>query len=219
VSAHTGLVADVVNGWSLNGLVSLQSGQPYNVIDFSGAVASVYNSTTVNISDPIIGFTPGLTTSQILLQGTTGINVQQPLFDGSKLFIPTVAPGTYGVPACATVSGAQVCDTYETSFSFAGRNTFRAPFQSRADVALSKTTRLSERMAMQLRFEVFNVFNHPDFDAPATSTSLYSVTHGTGASSNVIKAVTARAPTSSLGLIQGTLGGPRIMQISAHFRF
>ena len=215
VSAKTGVAAEVLNGWSLNGLVSLQSGQPYNVIDYSGAVAGVYNSTTVNISDPIIGFTPGLTNSQILQQGTTGINIQKPLFDGSKLYIPTVAPGTYGVPACATVNNAQVCDTYETSFSAAGRNVFRAPFQSRADVSLSKSTRLTERIAMQLRFEVFNVFNHPDFDAPNTSTSLYSVTR----SGNIIKAVTVRAPTSSLGLIQSTLGGPRVMQLSVHFRF
>jgi hypothetical protein len=208
-------VPELVNGWSLNGLVSLQSGQPYNVIDFSGAVAGVYNSTTVNISDPIIGFTPGLTTSQILLQGTTGINIQKPLLDGSKLYIPTVAPGTYGVPGCATVNGAQVCDTYETSFSFAGRNTFRSPFQSRADLSLSKNTRLTERVGMQLRFEVFNVANHPDFDAPNTSTSLYSVTK----SGNVIKAVTARAPSASFGLIQSTLGGPRVMQLSLHFSF
>jgi hypothetical protein len=215
VGKRTGLESAVVNGWAFNGIVSLQSGQPYNVIDFSGAVASVYNSTTVNISDPIIGFQPGLTNSQILLQGTTGINPQQPLFDATKLFIPTVAPGTYGVPACATVNGAQVCDTYETSFSSAGRNTFRSPFQSRADVSLSKTTNLTERISMQLRFEVFNVFNHPDFDAPSTSTSLYSVTR----SGNAIKAVTVRAPSASIGLISDTLGSPRIMQISAHFRF
>jgi hypothetical protein len=210
-----GLLSRVTNGWTLNGLVSLQSGQPYNFIDYSGAIASVYNSDTVNISDPIIGFTPGTTVPQLALQGTTGYNVNQPLVDGSKLYIPTIAPGTMGVPPCATVNGSQVCDTYETGFSGFGRNTFRAPFQSRADLSLAKTTRINERMSLNLRFDVFNVFNHPDFDAPNINNSLYSETF----SGNSITKVTVKSVSSTFGLIQSTLGGPRIMQLSAHFRF
>ena len=215
LNTKTGVLASIVNGWALNGLVGLQSGQPYNVYDFSGAVAGIYNSTTVNIADPIIGFTPGLTMSQIKLQGTTSVNPLQPLYDVTKLYIPTLAPGTSGVPACATVSGAQVCDTYESGFSATGRNTFRGPFQTRADVALAKNTRITEHATLQLRLEVFNVLNHPDFDVPSASTSLYSVTR----SGNTIKTVTVRGPSATLGLIQQTLGSPRIMQISAHFRF
>jgi len=213
--ANTGILPLLTRGWTLNGLVSLQSGQPYNFIDYSGAIASVYNSTTVNISDPIMGFTPGTSVSQLELQGTTGINPNKPLIDTSKLYIPTVAPGSMGVPPCATVNGAQVCDTYETSFSGFGRNTFRAPFESRADISLAKVTRIGERMSLALRFDVFNVFNHPDFDAPNVNNSLYSVTR----SGNAITKVTVRAVSSSLGLIQSTLGGPRIMMLSAHFRF
>jgi hypothetical protein len=215
VKDKTGALSLLTNGWTLNGLVSLQSGQPYNFIDYSGAVAAVYNSTTVNISDPILGFTPGSTIPQLALQGTTGFNVNKPLVDTSKLYIPVVAPGTFGVPGCATVSGSQVCDTYETSFSSFGRNTFRAPFQSRVDMSLGKQTRITERYSLNLRFDVFNVFNHPDFDAPNTSVSLYSATY-TG---NAITKITVKPVSSSLGLIQNTLGSPRIMMLSAHFRF
>jgi hypothetical protein len=215
VRGNSGVLPYLTRGWTLNGLVSLQSGQPYNFIDYSGAIAGVYNSTTVNISDPIMGFVPGSTVGQLLLQGTTGVNPNKPLVDTSKLYIPTIAPGTMGVPPCATVSGAQVCDTYETSFSSFGRNTFRAPFQTRADVSLSKVTRITERMGLTLRFDVFNVFNHPDFDAPNVNNSLYSVTR----SGNSITKVTVKPVSSSLGLIQTTLGGPRIMMLSAHFRF
>ncbi len=68
---------------------------------------------------------------------------------------------------------------------------------------------------MNLRFDVFNVFNHPDFDAPNSNSGLYSVTR----SGNSITKVTVKAPSASLGLIQGTLGGPRIMMLSAHFTF
>ncbi len=210
-----GLLSVLTSGWTLNGLVSLQSGQPYNFIDYSGAVASVYNSYTVNISDPIIGFTPGTTIFQLKLQGSTGINPNKPLVDTSKLYIPTLAPGTMGVPPCATVNGAQVCDNFETSFSNFGRNTFRAPFQSRVDVSLAKNTRLTERLSLNLRFDAFNVLNHPDFDAPNINNSLYSET----TSGNAITNVTVKPVSSSLGLIQNTLGGPRIMMLSAHIRF
>ena len=215
VKSKSGLLAAFANGWTVNGVIGLQSGQPYNVYDFSGAVAGQINSTTINIADPIIGFTPGVTMSQLKLQGTTGVKVLQPLFDTTKLYIPTLAPGTNGVPPCATVNGAQVCDTYESGYSATGRNTFRGPFQTRFDVAFGKSTRLTEKIGMQVRLDIFNVMNHPDFDVPSASTSLYSVTK----SGNAIKAVTVRAPSATLGLIQQTLGGPRVMQVSAHFRF
>lgn len=210
-----GPLAMAANGWTLNGIVSLQSGQPYNIYDFSGAVAAVYNSTTINIADPIIGFTPGTSYSQLKLQGTTGVSPSSPLIDVSKLYIPTIQPGTMGVPGCATVSGAQACDTFETSFGGNGRNTFRGPFQSRFDMALMKRTRITEKVSMDFRVDAFNIFNHPDFDVPSNSTSLYSTTK----SGNAITKITVRAPSATLGTITQTLGSPRTMQFSMHLVF
>jgi Carboxypeptidase regulatory-like domain/TonB dependent receptor len=207
-----GVLSTFTNGWALTGIVTLQSGQPYNLYDFSGAVGGLYNSTTINIADPTLGFAPGTTISQIMLQSTSSVQPLKPTIDTSKIYIPTVQPGTFGVPACS----ASPCDTYETVFSNTGRNIFRGPFQSRWDGALSKRTHITERISMDLRWDVFNIFNHPDFDVPVTSTGLYSVTR----SGNVIKAVTVRDPkTTTLGLIQQTLGSPRIMQLSLHLTF
>jgi len=210
-----GVLAPLLNGWAFSGVTTLQSGQPYNLYDYSGAVAGLFNSTTVNIADPVLGFSPTVSIPQIKLQGTTGVNPAKPLFDASKIYIPTVQPGTFGVPGCATVNGAPVCDTYESVFSSSGRNTFRGPFQSRFDMALSKRIRVNERHNIDFRAEAFNIFNHPDFDVPSASTSLYNVTR----SGNAIKAVTIRAPSPSLGLIQQTLGSPRVIQMSLHLSF
>lgn len=212
---NTGALPLFANGWTLNGIVSLQSGQPYNLYDYSGAVAGLYNSTTINIADPIIGFTPGTTYSQLKTQGTTGVDPRLPLFDVSKLYIPTVQPGTLGVPACASVNGSQVCDTYESGFSGNGRNTFRGPFQSRFDLSLKKNTRVSERLNLHFQADAFNIFNHPDFDVPSNSTSLYS----TAKTGNAITKITVRAPSTSLGLITQTLGSPRTLQLSMHLVF
>ena len=49
------------NGWSLVGLTILQSGQPYSVIDFSGAVASVFYGVSNGITNPIVPLAPGCT--------------------------------------------------------------------------------------------------------------------------------------------------------------
>ncbi len=41
------------------GLTVLQSGQPYSVIDFSGAIGSIYYSTADGITNPIVPLASG----------------------------------------------------------------------------------------------------------------------------------------------------------------
>ena len=54
----------IVNDWSLIGLTVLQSGQPYSVIDFSGAVGSIYYSTADGITNPIVPLANGCTAEE-----------------------------------------------------------------------------------------------------------------------------------------------------------
>jgi len=198
------------NGWQLSGVVTAQSGQPYNFYDFSGAVAGQYYSSFVSILDPIIGFQPGVTTDSVKLQGTTGVNPAAPLIDLSKLYTPTIAPGVNGVPPCATVSGSQVCDTVETGFANSGRNVFRGPFQSRMDTAVSKAFRISERFKLRYSAEFYNITNHPSFDVPNNNPGLYSVSSGK---------VTVRTPSATTGMISHTIGSPRFIQMSLRLQF
>jgi hypothetical protein len=44
-----------------------------------------------------------------------------------------------------------------------GRNAFRGPKFRQWDFNLNKTTRLSEKLSLQVRLEVFNLLNHPNF--------------------------------------------------------
>jgi hypothetical protein len=196
-----GVLAKFANGWSLSGIAIFQSGQTYGGIDYSGACGGIYYSSYVEILDPVMPLKPGITPQQAMLQGTTGINAALPVLNSADFFVPTVAPGTLGVPAG---------DTYETVFGNTGRDTFRAPFQERWDMSLLKDTRIRERFTLQFRGDVLNVFNHPDFDAPSSNASQYSVSSGVP---------TLRALSSSFGMIQHTLGGPRTMQFSLHLTF
>jgi hypothetical protein len=190
-----------INGWQLAGMIVAQSGQPFSMYDFSGAVSGIYNGSFVNISDPIIGFQQGVTPSMAMLQGTTGVNPGKPYIDVSKLYIPVIAAGTSGVPAG---------DTVETGWANSGRNVFRGPFQTRWDQSIAKTFRVTERVGIRYSAEFYNILNHPSFDVPNNSVSLYSVSSGK---------VTVRAPSSTAGYISRTIGSPRFIQMSLRVTF
>lgn len=52
------------------------------------------------------------------------------------------------------------------TFGNAGRNTLDGPSYQNVNASLIKNTALSERFNLQLRAEVFNLFNHPNFNLP-----------------------------------------------------
>lgn len=77
-----------------------------------------------------------------------------------------------------------------------GRNTINGPPTTRFDTTLSKNIRFSEAKSVQIRWEVFNIFNHTNF--------------ATFSSANVTSAVYGRI---------GTTRDPRTMQLAAKFNF
>ena len=55
------------------------------------------------------------------------------------------------------------------TFGNSGRNIFRGPHLNYADSALSKNMSVRDRYKLQLRFELFNTFNHASFANPNTT--------------------------------------------------
>jgi len=66
---HT-LTGKIVDGWSLVGLAVLQSGQPYSIIDFSGAIGSIYYSTYDGITNPIVPLASGCSAKSALTKAS-----------------------------------------------------------------------------------------------------------------------------------------------------
>ena len=97
--AKNKLLGEVINGWILGGQTVAQSGQPYSVYDFSGSVGSLFFGTSNYIGNPIVPLKPGVTPKQAQLQGTTGVNANNPVLNASDFEPQFVAPGTNGVPA------------------------------------------------------------------------------------------------------------------------
>ncbi len=194
-----------INGWIIGGQTVAQSGEPYSVYDYSGSVGSLYFGTDVEISNPILPLKPGVTAGQATLQGTTGVNPAKPVLNIADFYPQFVQPGTNGVPPCQGTA----CDDYESNFSNTGRNLFRAPFGVRFDMSLGKEFRLNERFRLRFNFDAFNVFNHPDFDAPDNFAQFFE-----GYSPPPLA-----TPLGSAGYIQHTIGSSRFLQLSLHLIF
>jgi hypothetical protein len=151
------------NGWAVQGIIVLQSGQPYSIVDFSGAVGSIYYGIYDGVTNPIVplDFAAGCTPKNALT-GYIGEVPGFPALKPSCFTVPLLAPGA--------LNGAiPPGDTFETNFTTGQRNIFRQSWQKRADISLVKITQLSDRFALRFSFDVFNMTNHPSFDMPIIS--------------------------------------------------
>lgn len=93
------------------------------------------------------------------------------------------------------------------TFGNAGRNILRGPRFVNFDLALAKESALGGGVRLQLRAEVFNVFNRPHFSIP----------------SNVMAAPNFGALFQTIDVAQGNVGlgsgGPRLIQLGAKLLF
>src|ERR1700722_4537584 len=194
-----------VNGWIIGGQTVAQSGEPYSVYDYSGSVGSLYFGSDIELANPIVPLLPGVSSQQATLQGTTGVNAGKPVLNVNDFSPQFIAPGTNGLPPCDS-SG---CDMYASIFGATGRNLFRAPFQVRFDMSLGKEFVINERFRLRFNFDAFNVFNHPDFDAPNNDVTFFPG----------FEPPPSFPPQGSLGIIQHPLGSSRFLQFSMHLRF
>ncbi len=199
----------VLNGWQVGGQTVAESGQPYNVYDFSGSVGSIYYSANDYITNPILPLRAGVTAGQAQLQGATGLNAGKPVLDVNAFYPQFLQPGQSGVPPCdAATQAAGACDTFESGYGNGGRNIFRGPFQTRFDATIGKEFRVTERVHVRFNFDAFNLLNHPSFDTPNNNVSYYN-----------FGPPVLSTPTGSLGEIQHTLGSPRFLQADLHLTF
>jgi hypothetical protein len=221
------LEGDLVDGWSLVGLTVLQSGQPYSVIDFSGAVGSIYYSTADGITNPIVPLAPGCTPKSARNGSSSGaftsINPDDTALNAKCFTIPLLAAGSYngGIPSN---------DPFETGFTTGQRNIFRQAFQKRADASLIKTTQFSDRYTLKYTFDVYNLTNTTSFDVPGNEVA-QNINYNSfpeagttpapaGCTNQGVQTNTSfyNCPTG-LGVTTHTIGSPRQIQMSLQLTF
>jgi hypothetical protein len=93
------------------------------------------------------------------------------------------------------------------NFGDLGRDEVYGPGFWNVDFSLTKDTKLTERLTLQLRAEAFNIFNHPQFALPG---------YQFGSSSFGQVTATPDVAQGNPGLGGG---GPRVLQFAARFQF
>ncbi len=160
--SDSGLRSHLLGSWQLGGILALQTGHPFTVN--LGTAATGTSITTFGIPNR-----PDL--------------VGDPSRPGPVAANPGCqAPGLLHTPQ-SWFNPCAFSDQFTGRFGTAGRNILTAPGYNNLDFSLLKSIPLrGEGHALQLRAEFFNLFNHPNFDAP--SRTFNSATFGSLLSAN-----------------------------------
>lgn len=205
---HT-LAGKVLDGWSLVGLTVLQSGQPYSVIDFSGAIGSIFYSTADGITNPIVPLAQGCTAKS----ATTGHSGAWYPVNGTTALKPDCFTLPL-LPAGGLGGAIPPDDTFETSFTNGQRNIFRQAFQKRADASLVKSMGFKDRYTLKYTFDVYNLTNTSSFDIPGNE-----VSQNANYNSFPTQGTTLYNSPTGLGIVTHTIGSPRQIQMSLRLEF
>lgn len=139
---------------------------------------------------------------------------------GGFSFRPSVRPGVstrcpqYRVPECQFNADA-FFNPGDGVFGNAGRNLLRGPGFAQVDFSVFKNTKTSESTTLQLRVEIFNLFNKANFADPSGGLVRGDV-------NSLNPSAFFGQSTSTVGNQLGGLlgsGGPRQIQLSARFSF
>lgn len=203
------------NGWGINGILTLQSGQPFHLNynfedDYNGtgeffARPDIVGPLLYHKSDPNNYLQLSSFAVPCVLSGGTGAGNCQ-----------LVVPGTTTI--CATIGPNCINSMH---FGTLGRNSLLGPNFRQFDLSLYKDTHLTERLVMQLRFEAYNLFNHPNFANPYLPNFIADAAQNgfnpNGSSAGALH-LTA---TGDVGIGYPFLGsgGPRGLQLAAKFTF
>jgi hypothetical protein len=165
----------LLGGWQFNGIITVRSGVP-----FTPALGGTNWSRSGNTSgEDRPSLKPGVSLEDIVLGGPDRY------FDTSAFILP--AQGTFGN---------------------AGRNSLAGPKYSMTNVSLVKNTKIGALGGggqLQLRFEVFNLLNRPNFATP--DRVVFAAASST------------ESPLSTAGRITRTVTSSRQLQLAAKILF
>jgi hypothetical protein len=195
----------LLEGWSVNSLVAIQSGLPWNPVDsgddFSGtAEFTDHWDFYGNPSD----FTANVNSIPFYAAGSTMPSVCTQA--AASIANSTLTAGCYAQGNSAMIAPAP------GNFGSMGRNIFRDSGYKNWDLSVLKNFKFKERLTAQFRAEFFNVLNHPNFANPG----LNGTADPTGTA--VFGAENATPDVAAVNPILGT-GGPREIQLGLKLLF
>jgi len=143
-----GFAGGLLGGWSISGIVIVQSGGPISLIDRSGG--SVYGFA----GPATVTLCPGATNKDLVTSGSTASRLYN--WINKSAICRTPAIGSDG----------------STGYGSTGQSIMDGPGQFNTDFSFGKTTAvggLRENAQLAFRVEFYNALNHPQFSNPGTN--------------------------------------------------
>jgi hypothetical protein len=144
-SKETGFKKAALAGWSVDGIVTFQSGRPFTIVDSAGG--STY--TPIGPDQSTASIAPGFNASSAYTSGSLATRLNA--YVNINAFIPAPVVGPDG----------------STGYGNLGRNIFRGPFEQNWDFSIGKSFAFTENQRLEFRAEFFNLWNHPNFNNPS----------------------------------------------------
>lgn len=219
--------AQVLKGWSINSILTLQTGLPWGVndtsTDFSGT-GEINATASTGEQWNFYGNPSDFKTTKALIdtnQGNGGI----PYFEGTSnpacvaksRSMGPLAVASLANLGCYAMGGSILVPPAFGSYGSLGTRPFRSMAYKNWDVSLTKIVNFKERLKAQFRAEFFNVLNHPNISNP----------YGGPGGDNTFTDPTANAPfgfrnetpdVTSSNPVLGS-GGPRAIQLGLKLIF
>ncbi len=174
----------LAEGWQLNTIVTAQSGRPVPIVSANDTSA---------LDNPNFNTRSNFHQRPNVVPGQPFINSN---WESAPDFIGYLNGAAFSQPPVGT-------------FGNLGRNAIFGPKFWNVDFAVTKSTRIFERLTLQARAEFFNIFNHPNFALPNFFVDPGSPQQG------VITQTPDQAQTNpGLGG-----GGPRVIQLGLKVLF
>ncbi|MGH9717252.1 MAG: TonB-dependent receptor [Candidatus Acidiferrales bacterium] len=219
-----GWTKKALGGWSISGVTTLQSGEPFSITDPAGGSIYGYtsstgtsraelahpvdcNAATANCKSAVPFGTPGGVEARLncyiafVTSRCSGITAATAAVavSGSEPMIggdPNSSPGPYTGNCTTSATGTTEFVNCGTIYGNSGVGVITGPGQWNWDMALAKTLPVTEGTHLEFRAEAFNIWNHTQFNNPSGSVN-----------------------SSLFGVITSTSVPPRIIQFGLKFYF
>jgi outer membrane receptor protein involved in Fe transport len=193
----------LTNGWGVNGIVTVQSGQPFQV--------------NYNFQDDYDGSGEFFGRPDIVAPVRTSSDPRN-FLDLTSFAVPCTLDGVDVFAQNCVFSAAGGNSMH---FGSEGRNALVGPHFRQFDFSIFKNTALTERLKLELRFEAYNLLNHPNFASPLLPAFIADAApNGINLDGTSLGSLGLTA-TGDVGIGYPFLGsgGPRTLQIGAKFTF
>jgi len=185
----SGVLGKIVGGWEMSSVALWHTGHPLTVSMDLG-------------HSPAIQFGPftGQHPTYLLPDGNDQTTQRPDLIPGVPLLLPHPTPLTPASPGSPMINSAAFAapptdaNGNFTRFGDAPNGVFRAINSWQIDLALTKNTKLTERVAMEFAVQAFNIFNHTQLADPGDLSLYYNPPAGPGQ-------VGTLTPKSDFGII------------------